>query len=316
MGQKVSSTNRGLFSAVVSANKQIRQRFYRLGLEFSGSGAEAFASAKPGQFAQLELCGAAVPSLESVPEDLADGSRRGILLRRPFSFCDITAKDSRTIAEILYCAVGPASLRMTTLLAGDTISVIGPLGNGFWVPEGKKLALLVVGGMGAGPLIHQTKVLTAGSPDIEVIAFAGAKTANELPFGGRLDEISQQLGFSLAEFAKYGVKSSVATDDGSAGYHGPVTDCFSQWLGQYRLSAEDTIIYCCGPEAMLARMAQIAKERNIDCQVSMERMMACGIGVCQSCAVECKVNGLSETVYKLCCEDGPVFDSKEVLFSA
>jgi len=65
---------------------------------------------------------------------------------------------------------------------------------------------------------------------------------------------------------------------------------------------------------MLARVAEIAEYKKIDCQVSMERVMACGIGLCQSCAVECKVNGSNETVYKMCCKDGPVFDSKEVIF--
>jgi len=65
---------------------------------------------------------------------------------------------------------------------------------------------------------------------------------------------------------------------------------------------------------MLAAVARIADERNIDCQVSLERRMACGIGLCQSCAVECKVAGSSETVYKMCCEHGPVFDGKEVVF--
>jgi dihydroorotate dehydrogenase electron transfer subunit len=168
--------------------------------------------------------------------------------------------------------------------------------------------------MGAGPLIHLAKTLTSDYPDVEVIAFAGAKTKTEMPFERLLDEISQQVGFSLHEFARYGVESMIATDDGSAGYEGLVTDCFLQWLGRRSLSAKDTIIYSCGPEEMLARMARIAGERGIDCQVSMERQMACGIGVCQSCAVECKVEGSSETVYKLCCEDGPVFNSKEVVF--
>jgi len=86
---------------------------------------------------------------------------------------------------------------MTTLSAGDSLSIIGPLGNGFLVPEGKQKALLVAGGMGAGPLQHLAKLLTADYPDIDVMAFAGAKTAKELPFEARLDEISQQLGFSI-----------------------------------------------------------------------------------------------------------------------
>jgi dihydroorotate dehydrogenase electron transfer subunit len=75
------------------------------------------------------------------------------------------------------------------------------------------------------------------------------------------------------------------------------------------------IIYSCGPEKMLAKVTEIAIEREIDCQVSMEQMMACGFGVCQSCAVECKASDAGKTVYKLCCKDGPVFDAKEVVFN-
>jgi dihydroorotate dehydrogenase electron transfer subunit len=203
---------------------------------------------------------------------------------------------------------------MTTLSAGKSVSVIGPLGNGFQMPAGKRMALLISGGMGAGPLIHLAKTVITDYPDVEVIAFAGAKTKTELPFEKPTDEISQQLGFSLHEFARFGVESELATDDGSAGYEGLITDCFSKWLGRRSLSAKDTIIYSCGPEKMLARMAKIAEEKKVDCQVSMERQMACGIGVCQSCAVECRVEGSSETIYKLCCEDGPVFDSREIVF--
>jgi len=203
---------------------------------------------------------------------------------------------------------------MSTLSGGDSISVIGPLGRGFCVPEGKKTALLVVGGMGAGPLLYLTKVLSENYPKIEVTAFAGAKTKNELPFERRLDEVSQGLGFSIAEFAKYGAKSLIATDDGTAGFEGTAADCFSEWLKESSLKSEDAIIYSCGPEAMLKQISEIAEKRNIDCQISMERMMACGIGLCQSCAVECKADGENESIYKLCCKDGPVFESKEVVF--
>jgi len=283
-------------------------------LEFTGAGAEAFGRSAPGQFAELDLCSTALPPAKNIPEDLSDVSQRKVLLRRPFSFADVTPEGDKTFIDILYCVVGPATLRMTTLSTGDSVSIIGPLGNGFWVPGGKKKALLVVGGMGAGPLEHLAKILTADYPGIEVTALAGAKTAKELPFEGRLDEISQQLGFSLPEFARYAVKSIVATDDGSAGYHGPVTDCLLEWLGGAGLASESMTLYACGPEAMLARVAEIANEKKIDCQVSMERRMACGFGVCQSCAVECRVSNSNETIYKLCCEDGPVFDSREVVF--
>ena len=315
MSEKCSSSNKGVFCAVVRDNRQVGRRFYRLGLEFSGAAAEAFAKFRPGQFIQMDLSGTALPPAERIPQELADAARREILLRRPFSFADVTVKQDRTRAELLYCVVGPATLRMTTLAPGDSVSVIGPLGNGFWTPDGKTTALLVIGGMGAPPLQHLAKVLTAEHPDIDVTAFAGAKTAKELPFEKKLDSISQQLGFSLAEFAKYAVKSMVATDDDSGGFAGPVTDCLMQWFdSQSDLARDSVIIYACGPEAMLARVAEIAKEKGIDCQISMERRMACGIGVCQSCAVGCRVPDSTETVYKLCCEDGPVFDSKEVAF--
>jgi dihydroorotate dehydrogenase electron transfer subunit len=310
------SSDKGVFNAAVCVNKQIGRRFYRLGLEFSGAAAKAFANFRPGQFVQMDVSGVALPPAERIPEELADAARREILLRRPFSFADVTVKQDRTRAELLYCVVGPATLRMTTLAPGDSVSVIGPLGNGFWIPKGKTKALLVVGGMGAPPLQHLAKVMTVDHPDVEVTAFAGARTAKELPFEKELDSISQQLGFSLPEFARYGVKSMVATDDDSAGFAGPVTDCLVQWFNDRSALARDSvIIYACGPEAMLARVAQIAREKRIDCQLSMERRMACGIGVCQSCAVECRVQGSTETIYKLCCEDGPVFDSREPVFS-
>ncbi len=316
MSENCSSSDKGVFEAIVSSNKHIGHRFYKLRLEFSGDGARAFADFSPGQFAELDLSGTALPSVENIPEDLLDTAGRKILLRRPFSFTDVTAERNKTFAELLYCIVGPATLRMTTLSAGDSLSVIGPLGNGFSVPDDKKTALLIVGGMGAPPLLHLAKHLTADAraTRIEVIAFAGAKTAKELPFEGQLDEISQQLGFSIPEFAKYGIESIVATDDGSAGHHGFITDCLAEWLGQTDLAAKDTVIYSCGPEAMLAKVAKIAKDKNIDCQLSMERRMACGIGLCQSCAVECRVSDSNETVYKMCCKDGPVFDSREVVF--
>jgi dihydroorotate dehydrogenase electron transfer subunit len=299
---------------IVTSNRQIGERFYKLKLELSGHGAEAFKRFKPGQFAQLNISTAALPSLDDIPEDLVDASARQILLRRPFSFTDVTAHKDKTDASLLYCVVGPATLRMTSLAAGDSLSVIGPLGNCFSVPHGKKTALLVAGGMGAPPLQHLSKVLAAEHTNIEVLAFAGAKTAKELPFENILDQISQQLGFSLSEFAKHGVKSQLATDDGSAGFAGFVTDCVSQWLDEHKPARESTVIYGCGPEAMLARLAEIANKKYIDCQISMERRMACGFGVCQSCAVECRISGSNETIYRLCCKDGPVFDSREVVF--
>jgi dihydroorotate dehydrogenase electron transfer subunit len=304
---------KGQFEAKVSFNKKLTEGFYRLGLQFTGAAAEAFGATRPGQFAQFDVSNIALPAPEAIPEELKDAAARQILLRRPFSFARVVKDKGTTTVEVVYCVLGPATLRMTTLTKGSSISVIGPLGNGFSIPQGKKKALLVAGGMGSPPLEHLAQVLTAESPTIDAIAFAGAKTTSELPFEKRLDGISQELGFWLAEFARYSISSFVATDDGSAGFKGLVSNCLLDWLSQNNIDPPQTIIYACGPRAMLANIAKLACDKKIDCQISMEEMMACGIGLCQSCAVRCKGAGPGE-IYKLCCKDGPVFDAKEVVF--
>jgi len=153
--------------------------------------------------------------------------------------------------------------------------------------------------------------LKADFPKVRTFAFVGAKTLGDLPFTVEGLESGKPV---ITEFAKAGAESHIATDDGSAGFRGFVTECLTDWLKANKPAPDETIIYSCGPEPMLAEVARLAAQYEIDCQVSMERMMACGIGLCQSCAVECKVGGKDKTVYKLCCKDGPVFDAREVVF--
>jgi dihydroorotate dehydrogenase electron transfer subunit len=312
-----SSMAKGAFAATVKSNGRIRECFWTMSLAFSGAGARAFAKFRPGQFVQVDVSHLGLPDESLIAPDLRDAAKRNILLRRPFSFADVTAGPDKTTVELLYCVLGPASVRLTTLRPGDSLSFLGPLGNGFQVPPGKRLALLVVGGMGAPPIRCLAKLLRAEHPDTNVIAFVGAKTAQALPFEGQFDNVPEQIDFLVPAFAKFGIPSAVTTDDGSAGRRGFITDRLAHWLDDQRdWSPQRTIIYGCGPEAMLAAVARVAAERNIECQVSMERRMACGIGVCQSCAVECRVEGSNETIYKLCCQDGPVFDARDILFAA
>jgi len=321
---------KGPFEATVLFNRTIRKCFWRIGLQFSGAGAEAFARTRPGQFAQFDISNVALPAPEAIPDELKDAAAKQVLLRRPFSFARITRETvppahtaagqphqhkpahsgpGKLIVEIVYCVLGPATLRMTTLVKGNTLSIIGPLGNGFTVPAGKKRALLVAGGMGSPPLEHLAQVLTAEQPTMDVMAFAGAKTKEDLPFEKPLDNLSREIGFWLAEFGKYSIGSAVATDDGSFGFKGFVSDCILDWFKQNSVNPNETIIYACGPRPMLASISKLAREKKIDCQVSMEEMMACGIGLCQSCAVQC-----AGDKYKLCCKDGPVFDAKDIVF--
>ena len=306
------SKKMGSFSATVLGNAALKTGFGRLSIQLAGKGAKCFSQARPGQFAQIRLSEVGLPEADGKGAELADIAHKQILLRRPFSFCDVRVEGPGKVrVEILYCVLGPGTLRMTTLGEGDQISIIGPLGNGFTVPAGKKLALLVAGGMGAPPLQHLARVLKSNFAKVEVVAFAGAKTLGDLPF---TEQGSGKKGAAIAEFAGFCAQSHVATDDGSAGFKGFVTEQVSGWLKTNAPPAAETIIYSCGPEQMLAEVARIAGEHGIDCEVSMERMMACGIGLCQSCAVEARVAGESETVYKLCCKDGPVFDAREVVF--
>lgn len=310
-----SSTRKGNFAAAVLSNRRIHECFWKLDLEFTGDGAKAFAKFHPGQFLQIDVSEIGLPPEDQIPPHLRDACKRSVMLRRPFSFADVTAEADRTTAELLYCVLGPASVRLTALAAGDSVSIIGPLGNGFSVPKGKQLALLVVGGMGAPPIRCLAKHIRAEHPEMKAVAFVGAKSAESLPFEGHFGEISPEVDFFIPAFARFGIPSAVATDDGSAGSRGFITERLAQWLDEQKDgSPKDTIVYACGPEAMLAAVARVAAQRGIDCQVSMERRMACGIGLCQSCAVECKVEGSQETIYKLCCQDGPVFNGREVVF--
>jgi dihydroorotate dehydrogenase electron transfer subunit len=307
-------SKKGPFEAKVSFNKKILEGFYRMGLQFTGAGAEAFAATRPGQFAEFDLSNIALPAQEAIPEDLKDIAAKKVLLRRPFSFAKVHKDKGVTNVEVIYCVIGPATLRMTTLVKNNTISILGPLGKGYTIPKGKKRALLIAGGMGSPPLEHLAQVLTAESGTIDAIAFAGAKTACNLPFEKRLDGISRELGFWLGEFGKYSISSFVATEDGSTGFKGTVTECLLDWLKQNITAPIETIIYACGPIPMLASIAKVAADNKIDCQVCMEEMMACGIGLCQSCVVKSKTDTPGKTAYKLCCKDGPVFDAKDIAF--
>ena len=288
---------KAIFTALVSANKAIGEHFFRLHLELDGNAIEAFRKAGPGQFAEFDLSTVALPSQEHIPDELLDCSSRQILLRRPFSFTNIECSGSKVILEILYCVLGPATLRMKTLKPADEINLIGPLGNGFKIFSDKKLAILAAGGMGAPPLEHLAKELKKQCSKTEVITLAGAKNISQLP----CLEIKD-------------TKTLISTDDGSAGFKGFVTEMLEKWLTDKKPDSSKTIIYACGPEEMLARVAAISSEFDISCQVSLERMMACGTGLCQSCAVKCIDKQTRETGYKLCCKDGPVFWADEIVW--
>lgn len=203
-------------------------------------------------------------------------------LRRPFSIYDVIG-DQRMIT-ILIKSVGEGTRTLAGLQPGDLVNVIYPLGKSFSDPEGNK-ALLVGGGVGIAPMLWLAKTLYSKGKSIDVLI--GGRTTNDI--------IEPWL------YEPYG-KVYTCTDDGSLGEKGMVTQhsVFS------RPDFDYSMVYACGPDPMMKAVAQLAFAKNVPCEVSLENLMACGIGACLCCIVETRDGN------KTTCVEGPVFDSREL----
>ncbi len=209
-----------------------------------------------------------------------EGSR---LLPRPISICEIDRED-RAI-RIVYRVVGKGTEELSQMRTGRCLDIVGPLGNGF--PLKDKKAFLIGGGIGIPPLLELAKEL---------------KSEKQLVLGYR-DSL-----FLQEEFKKQG-SVYVATEDGSYGTDGNVLDA----IRENGLNAE--IIYACGPMPMLRAVKAYAKERGIECWISLEERMACGIGACLGCGCHSKERDSHTNVNnKRICKEGPVFRAEEVEF--
>lgn len=253
-------------SATILSNQRLTDKLWLMELEVADIGEQLL----PGQFIHAQI-----PGME------------GHILRRPFSV--FYTSDDKAHLGILYQVVGFGSAHMTTLAPGAQASVMGPIGNGWTIPEGCTSALLVAGGVGGAPLFMHAQELVARGVPVEVIL--GAQNAESLVVEGRY----QQL---------LGHDPLVATDDGSKGHAGFCTDLVKERL------AEGTFDYvaCCGPEPMMRIVADLAREAQVPCFISLEKRMACGIGACLSCIVE------TTQGRKRSCVDGPIFDAAEVIW--
>ncbi len=207
-----------------------------------------------------------------------DGSR---LLPRPISICEIDALDGAI--RLVYRVAGKGTDEFSFLHTGQQLRVVGPLGNGF--PQKRKKAFLIGGGIGIPPMLELARQLSC---------------EKQIILGFR-DEL-----FLLDEFREQG-KVYLATEDGSAGTKGNVLDA----IRENGLSAD--IIYACGPRPMLGAVKGYAAERGIECWISMEERMACGIGACLACVCRSRERDAHTNVKnKRVCKDGPVFRAEEV----
>ncbi|HUV04540.1 MAG TPA: dihydroorotate dehydrogenase electron transfer subunit [Armatimonadota bacterium] len=237
-------------------------------------------SSSPGQFVHV-LCGS--------PAALDP------LLRRPFSIHDADPTSGRV--SLLYEIRGRGTGVLAGRLPGETLDVLGPLGQGFTLPESES----------------QPLILTAGGIAVAPIYFLGRRIADTIGcrrttfvIGAR----TQSLLVCLDKFSQLGQDVRLATDDGSAGYHGLASGLLEQCVEE--MGAAKPLVYACGPMPMLKAVAEIAKAHGLKCQVSTEAKMACGIGACMSCVIEVRFGDSSR--YVRCCKEGPAFDADEVIW--
>ena len=316
---------------------------------------------EPGQFIMVKPSGSLDPFLPRAYSILRvqRPGRRAVRLSSPL------AGGGKTAVEILYKVIGKGTTALSQLKRGDRVDFLGPLGNGYRVPRSLTTALLVAGGIGVPPVValaerlgrsqftdfgerfgrahrrglsravhgsrrgkngHRSSVIGR----LKIVAFVGGKTRHDV--------------LCVADLRKAGATVHVATEDGSLGHRGLVTDLLDSFLGS-SVDGQRSTIYACGPHPMLHAVARIAERFEIPCQVSLEAEMGCGFGACMGCVIPVQGSGTSasgsaeltveasvepfrvqgteqtmnhepstmnERSYKLCCKDGPVFDAQEI----
>jgi len=221
------------------------------------------------------------------------------LLRRPFGIYDMgsfatpyTDCGTQTYLEILYKVVGKGTAMLADMHQGDHLDILAPLGKGFDLgPDGEE-KILVGGGVGLAPLYLLAKELVKNH---KVRLFAGGRNKDDI--------------LCITEFERLGVETYVATDDGTLGDRGLVTEVMSRYIGTTCGSKQ---ILACGPFPMLKAVADIAAALGVPCQVSLEAYMACGMGACLGCVVKGKNHTAETPDFRCVCKDGPVFDYKEL----
>jgi dihydroorotate dehydrogenase electron transfer subunit len=228
-------------------------------------------TARPGQFLHLRI-----PNL------------RQAALRRPFSICLVEG----TSVQVLYKTVGTGTEALARLPAGMTVSLLGPLGNGFPLETGERLPVLVGGGYGVAPLLFLASRLPRRG-----LVFAGGRTQRDL--------LLQE------EFAALGWEYHASTEDGSAGVRGRVTDALDAWAGAAERPQGE--LFACGPDGMLKAVGERAVAWNVSAWLSLDKHMGCGVGACLACVQTLRRADGSLHIARVC-RDGPVFAAREVVW--
>jgi dihydroorotate dehydrogenase electron transfer subunit len=259
----------------VLENVPLARHTYRIRLH----GPDLAAAIRPGQFLMLRL------------PDLTDP-----LLGRPFALYDTVLEAGRPVAlDVVYLVVGKMTARLVELRAGSHLEAWGPLGNGFPSLTRAGHVALVAGGIGQTPFLAHVRQLLGAR------GYGGAPARREarrvsLYYGVR----SADLAAGVEDFRAAGAEVHLATDDGSLGERGFVTQLLKR-------HGPPELLFGCGPEPMLHALADLARRWGVPCQVSLETPMACGVGICFSCVTKVKTPEGSD--YRRACVEGPVFDA-------
>lgn len=267
------------FKSMILSNVEISPGYWRMRM----TAPFEFLNAEAGQFVMVQVNNTITP-----------------LLRRPFGIFDIgvhtpvyTGAAAQAYFEMVYKVVGKGTKLLAALHETDIIDVLGPLGIGFDFGVDKDEKLIVGGGVGLAPLYLLAKELVKKSA---VRLFAGGRSRDDI--------------FCITEFERLGVECYVATEDGSLGECGLVTEALVKRLDEG--STNKASIFACGPDGMLRAVADIASKRGIACQVSLEGYMACGMGACLGCVTKGVDHSDDNPDYRCVCSEGPVFYAGEL----
>lgn len=230
------------------------------------------ANAAPGQFVNIKCC---------------DGAQA--LLRRPISICSVDR--SKGEFDLYFQVKGAGTEILAGKKRGDTLDILGPLGRGFDLDIGYRRIAAVGGGIGIFPLLF----LLDESKAVVKRSYLGFRSSGQV--------------LLLEEFGERSTSLETATEDGSFGSKGFVTDLLERDI----ISEEFDMIYACGPYPMLRKVSEIADKHGARCQISMEQRMGCGFGACLTCACMTYTDDGSRHYVRVC-SDGPVFNSEDVVF--
>ena len=211
------------------------------------------------------------------------------LLRRPFSVWDARGRE----VDLLYTTVGLGTRILAEKRPGSRVGFMGPLGIGFHANPDADLFVFVAGGVGIVPFY----AFARQNPGARMILLFGARTKSML--------------YGIDDFAGVGVEARAATEDGSRGFRGLVTDLLEKTLAGLRRKRVQ--LYACGPEKMLERVVAIARRRDVECEVNLEKRMGCALGACGACVQKVR-DGAGWRYSRICCE-GPTYDARELILS-